>query len=105
MNTEGTRSISIGDVIELVAEALADFVDRPPGDLLHLQRIRTQDPACGGDEALDGDGPVGDALLLAQLVELDIHAHQIATLARDDQKATLVGRMDRRLEADVRESR
>ena len=31
-------------VVELVGEPLADLVDRPPGDLLHLERMRIENP-------------------------------------------------------------
>ena len=31
-------------VVELVAKPLADLVDRPPGNLLHLERVGPQDP-------------------------------------------------------------
>ncbi len=36
--------LGLRHVVELVGQALADLVDRPPGDLLHIQRVRVQDP-------------------------------------------------------------
>ena len=89
-------------VVVLVADALADLVHRPPGHLLHLQRVGLQDALRRGDEVVERDAAVGDALLLAQLVHLDVQAHQVAALARDHQQVA-VHRLHRRLVADVRE--
>ena len=88
-------------VVVLVADALADLVHRPPGDLLHVQRVRVQDALRRGDELVDGDVPVGDPLLVAQFFHLHIEAHQIAALARDHQQVA-AGGLYRRLVADIR---
>ena len=43
MNTLGSAlDLFFGHVIELVAKPLADLIDRPPGNLLHLERIRLE---------------------------------------------------------------
>ena len=41
------------------------------------------------DQMVERDVAVGDALVLAELVELDIDADQIAALARDDERCCL----------------
>ena len=64
-----------------------------------------QDPLRRGDEAIGGDVAARHALVRAELVELDVEAHEIAALPRDDQDAALVRRVDRRLEPDVGEVR
>ena len=57
MNTRGKRvaDLLIRHVVELVAKSLADLVDRPPGDLLHLERVGMQDALRRRDQMVDGD--------------------------------------------------
>ncbi len=43
------RGLLFRDVIELVAEALADLVDRPPRDLFHIERMRLKNAPRGRD--------------------------------------------------------
>ncbi len=45
MKTRGKRfaTSASGHIVKLVAEPLSDLIDRPPGDLLHLQGIGMQD--------------------------------------------------------------
>ena len=107
MNTRGrrVRDLLFRHVIELVAQPLADLVDRPPGDLLHVERIGIENPPRLRDQIVGRDVAVGDPLAGVELVELDIEAEQIAALARDDDDAAVVGGLDQRLEANVRESR
>ena len=90
-------------VVELVAKPLADLVDRPPRDLLHLQRVGMQYPLRRGDQMIGRDVPARDPLILVELVELDIQADEIAAFPGNDQHAAFVGRLDRRLQADVGE--
>ena len=94
---------SFGHVIELVAQALADLVDRPPGDLLHVERMGIENAPRRRDQIVGRDVAIGDALVGAELVELDIQAKQIAALARNDDDAAVAGGLDQRLEADVGE--
>src|SRR5271170_8268726 len=88
-------------VVELVGQPLADFVDRVPRDLLHLQRVRMQYPLRRGYEMVGRDVQARNPLVLVQLVELDVQADEIAAFPGDDQEATFIGRLDRRLYADV----
>ena len=57
----------------------------------------------GGDKALRGDVEASGALVLGELIELDIDAEQISALARNDEGAAVVSRLDRCLEADIGE--
>ena len=90
-------------VVELVAKPLADLVDRPPRDLLHLQGIGMQYPPRRGDQMVGSDVPARHPLILVELVELDIEADEIAAFPGNDQEAAFIGRLDRRLHADVGE--
>ena len=56
-------------VVELVAQALADLVDRPPGDLLHVERVGLEDPLRRRDQIIGGDVAVRDPLARVELVE------------------------------------
>ena len=104
MNTHGTWSgTDAFHVVELVAQALADLVDRPPGDLFHVERIGVEDTPGARDHVVDRDIPVGDAFARIELVHLDIDAEQIAALARDDDDAAVLGRLDQAFHTHVRE--
>ena len=65
-------------VVELVAEPLADLIHRPPRDLLHVQGIGTKNALRRGDQMIARDLEVRDPLVLGELVELDIDAEQIS---------------------------
>src|SRR5271170_3917076 len=88
-------------VVELVAQPLADLVDRVPRDLLYLQRVGMQYPLRRGDEMVSRDVQARNPLVLVQLVELDVQADEIAAFPGNDQEAAFIGRLDRRLYADV----
>ena len=90
-------------VVELVAQALADLVDRPPPDVFDLERVRVQDPVRDLGQLLRGDAPVLEHLLVGDLVELDVEPDEVSALPRDDQDVALVRGVDRALEPDVRE--
>src|SRR3984893_356767 len=90
-------------VIEPVAKSLADLVDRPPCDLLHLKGVGMQDSLRRSDHIIDGYVPARDPFVFLELVELNIDADQIAAFTGDDQDAAFVGRLYRRLQADVGE--
>src|SRR5262245_16255762 len=92
----------IRHVVELVAKSLADVIDRPPGHFLHLDRVGPKDPLYGRDQAVDSDVPTGDPFVLVEFVQLDVDANEIASFARDDQNAALVGGLDQTFHADIR---
>ena len=83
-------------VVELVGQPLADLVDRPPGDLLHVQRMRMEDPPRLGDQIIRRDVAVGDPLAGVEVGEFDIEPDQIAAFARDHDDAAVVRRLDQR---------
>ena len=56
----------LGHVVELVGQAVADLVDRPPDHLLHVEREGAEDALGLGDDVLGAHAAVGDALVLAQ---------------------------------------
>ena len=91
----------VGNVVEPVAQALPDLVDRPPGDLFHVQPVGVEDATGGGDKVLGSDVEARGALVLGELVEFDIDTEHVAALARNDEGAAVVSRLDRRLEADI----
>ena len=45
-------------VVEFVAQALPDFIDRPPCDFLYVQCIGMKNAPGGGNELFGGDVPV-----------------------------------------------
>ena len=90
-----------GHVVEAGAESLADLVDRPPGDLVDGQGIGSEDPGGGGDQLVDRDVTVGGALGAAEFLHLDIQAHEIAALARNDDHTPVFWRLDDGLLPDV----
>ena len=57
----------------------------------------------GLDDLLLRDVPEGVAVGRVDLAEIDVEPHQVAALARDEQDVALVGRLDRRLQPDIRE--
>ena len=66
MKTRGRRDADLlgGHVVEPVGDALADLVDREPGDLLHVERVRVQHALRDRDDLLgcmraDGGAVVG----------------------------------------------
>src|SRR6185312_7988024 len=78
---------------------------RPPGNLLHVERVRAEYPPRLRDEIVGRDIAFGDALAALELAELDIEPDEIVALARDDDNAAFVRRLDERLAADVRKIR
>src|SRR5205085_4960486 len=90
-------------VVEPVAQALPDLVDRPPSDLLHVKAVGVENATGGGDKALRGDVEAHGALVLRELVELDIDTEHVSALTRNDERAAVVSRLDRCLEADIGE--
>ena len=55
MNTRGSRVAisSAGTSSNLSQQALADLVDRPPGDLLHVERVGVEDALRRRDQIVD----------------------------------------------------
>src|SRR6516225_11334494 len=90
-------------VVEPVAKSLANLVDRPPRDLLHLKGVGMQDSLRRSDHIVGGNVAVRDPFVFPEFVELNVDADQIAAFTGDDQGAALVGRLYRRLQADVGE--
>ena len=105
MNTRGSscRHPVGRHVVELVAEPLADLIDRPPRHFLHVQRIWAHDALRGRDQPIDRDVAGGDAFVGSEVLHLDIDAHEIAALPGDDDDVALVGGLDERLHANVGE--
>ena len=90
-------------VIEDIADALADFIGRPPGDLFHVQPVGREDASRFRNQHLGRDLAVGGPLIPMKRVELDIEADHIAALARNDKYAAVIRRLDRRLQPDIGE--
>src|SRR5690606_19142589 len=81
-------------IIEPITEPLANLIDRPPGDLFYIQRIRVQDALCRCDQVIRCDVPARNPLAFGQLVEFDIEPEQVSALARNDQDAAFFRRLD-----------
>ena len=102
-NVGKTRSgFLLGNVVIFIANALADFVNGPPGNLFHLQLVGMKNALRCGDELVERDAAIGHPLLVTQLVHLDVKPHQIAALARNHQKVAIF-RLDGHLIANVGE--
>ncbi len=89
-------------VVELVAQPLADLVDRPPRDLLHVERVGGENAARRRDQVVVADVAIGNPFAGFELVEFDVQPEQIAAFPRNDDDAAVVGGLDQRLEAHVR---
>lgn len=92
----------LGNVVESVAQPLADPVDSPPADMLHVDAVRAQDAVGHLDELRRRHGSLAQQLTVALAVELDVEADEMAALTWDDEDAAVFGG-DRRLEPDVGE--
>src|ERR1700730_17866461 len=78
-NTRRARfDLLLQHVVELVAKSLADLVDRPPCDLLHLKGVGMQDSLRRCDDRIDGDVPARDPFVFLELVEFNIDEDKIA---------------------------
>src|SRR4029079_10497577 len=85
------RDVLFRYVIELVAQALADLVDRPPRALFHLERIRPENALRRRDQIVGRDIAIGYPLPGTELVEFDIQPEKISTLAPNDDDAAVIG--------------
>src|SRR5947209_20613940 len=85
-------------VVEPIAQALPDLVDRPPSDLLHVKAVGVENATGGGDKAPRGDVEAHGALVLRELVELDIDTEHVSALTRSDAGAGAVSALARCLE-------
>ena len=97
--------LAVGHIVESIAESLADLVDRPPGNLLHVECVRMEDPLRCGDQIVHGDVALRDPFVLVELVEFDVNADEVAAFPRDDETLAFVRGLDERLDADVRKIR
>src|SRR5262249_30784782 len=72
-------------VIELVGQPLADFINRPPGDLLHIEPVRIKYSPRLGDELLNGDIAACDSFADRKLAEFNVETNEVSTFPRDDE--------------------
>ncbi len=79
-----------GHVVEAVGQAVADFIDRPPDHLFHVEGEGGEDALRLVDDMRGVHATVGHALVLAQPVEFDIEPHQMPALARQDHQRALI---------------
>src|SRR5215471_11277765 len=100
---QATGRLVIGHVVELVAQPLSDFVYGPPGHLLHVERIGTEDALRGRDQAVNGNLLAGNPLVSLELAEFDVDAKEVASFTRDQQDVALVGGLYEALHAHVGE--
>ena len=86
------RDLFLRHVIKLVGQPLPNLINRPPGDLLHLERIGMENPLRFRDEFIDGDIAACDPFADFEFGELDIEADEVAAFPRDDNDAALTER-------------
>ena len=97
------RGFFLRHVIELVGQPLPDLINRPPRDLLHLERIRIQNPPRLRDQVIDIDIAACNPFADFELGELDVEAKEVPAFPRDDDDAAFVGGLNQRFAANVRE--
>src|SRR3954447_22218895 len=78
-------------VVEAIGDALADLVDREPRHVADIERVGAQHPPRGLDDLLLRD--VTDRLAVGRidLAQIDVEAHRVPALARDEQDVAFVG--------------
>ncbi len=79
------------DVIEFIGNAMSNFIDRPPGNFLHVQRMRMKNPFRSRDQIISRNVAVRHPFVFAEFIKLDIHSEQIAAFARYDHRAAAIG--------------
>src|SRR5690606_10070519 len=89
------------NVVETVAQALADLVGRPPGDVTDIDLERLEHLAGGRDHVVERYLPAAEAPAFAEAVHLDVDPDEKAPLSRSENDASLVDRIDDRLETNV----
>src|SRR5690606_20531708 len=94
--------LPFGDVVELVGHSVPDLVDAVPRDLAHLDRVRVQDRVGAPHDLLERGLAHLVVVVGRHLAEVDVHAAEVAALARDVQDVPGAG-ADRALDAPVGE--
>ena len=89
-------------VVESIAQALTNFIHRPPGHFFHVQRVGVKNTLCCGNQLFKGDVAPGHALVFSKFVHLYINPGHITAFARNDQQTAFTGRLDQRLETEIR---
>ena len=89
-------------VVEAVGDPVADLVDAVPGDLPHVERVGVEDLVRAADDLLDRRLPHAVVVVCGDRTEVDVHATEVAALARDVQDVARLG-VDRALDAPVGE--
>ena len=95
--------LAILQVVEPVGQALPDFIDGPPDNVLHLKIIGAENLLRGADQVLFGDIAIAHPFAFAEGLHLDIDPRHISAFARDDQQRSARIRLDQRLLPYIRE--
>jgi hypothetical protein len=74
------RDLPLRHVIELVAKALADLIDRPPRNFFHVERIGLENALRRRDQIVGRDVAIGNPFAGIELVPFAIEPEKIATL-------------------------
>jgi hypothetical protein len=88
------RNFFLRHIIEFVGQPLADLINRPPGDLLHLEPVRIENPLRLRDDPIDGEIAVCDPFADLELGQLDIKADQVAAFPWDDENTAVIRGLD-----------
>ena len=92
-------------IVKFVRDAVTDVIDGPPDHLLHVERIRLDDPVGRSNHVFLRELAMGGFFVGAEFVQFDIHAEHVAPLARQDQHVALAGRRDQAFLAYIRKIR
>src|SRR5699024_8954858 len=63
---------------EAIGNALADFVNRPPGNIADFNRVGRQDRIGLGDDVVDGNAVAEFLVVLGYRTQVRVHPHQMA---------------------------
>ena len=95
--------LAILQVVEPVGQALPDFIDGPPDNVLHLKIIGAENLLRGADQVLFRDISIAHPFAFAEGLYLDIDSRHISAFARNDQQRSARIRLDQRLLPYIRE--
>ena len=78
-------------IVELVSDAMADVVDRPPDHFLDVKRVGLDDAVGSRDHVFLGELAVRGLFIGTQLVQLNVHPEHVAALSRQYQHVAFIG--------------
>ncbi len=80
----GVAINALWDIIKLIRDAVSNVINRPPNHLFNLERIRANDAIGSRQHVRLRQLALRRPLAHVELIELDIDAEDIASLARQE---------------------